>query len=110
MQYLNDQEKKALNYFTDKVKEALKENLILFKLFGSKARGDFDEESDIDVLVLVNERDWDLHYLVCSIANDISIDLEVFISPTILTLNEYNLNKEHGTAFSHAVEEEGIFV
>ena len=108
--YLTVVEGEGLGLFAARVREALGDNLTSLKLFGSKARGDFDAESDIDILVLVKSRDWDLHYRVCNIANDIALEYGINISPVIIAESEYDLNREHGTAFYESVEREGILV
>ena len=50
---LSENEKKAVALFI----ERLKQNFVLVKviLFGSKARGDYHEHSDVDLMVLVKE-------------------------------------------------------
>lgn len=47
--------KDTLREFVRRLKEAEGENLLRVVLFGSMARGDFDEESDTDVFVLLRE-------------------------------------------------------
>ena len=47
--------KDTLREFVRRLKEAEGENLLRVILFGSMARGDFDEESDTDVFVLLRE-------------------------------------------------------
>ena len=47
--------KDTLKEFVLRLKEAEGENLLRVVLFGSMARGDFDEESDTDVFVLLRE-------------------------------------------------------
>jgi predicted nucleotidyltransferase len=106
--YLSIEERKGVELFLSRVREYLKDELVLLKLFGSKARGDYAQESDIDILVVVNGRDWDLHYKVCSIANDVALEFGANISPVILTEKEFNLNRDHGTAFYESVEKEGV--
>lgn len=46
MDYLSKEEREALEKFTRGVKFLLGDNLLILKLFGSKARGDFSDESD----------------------------------------------------------------
>jgi predicted nucleotidyltransferase len=48
---LNEKEQQALKKFGMALKEALTDNFLEVKLFGSKARGDARKDSDIDVLV-----------------------------------------------------------
>ncbi len=49
--YLSDNERKALSELKEKINEKYPGTELI--LYGSKARGDFDEESDIDLLVLI---------------------------------------------------------
>jgi predicted nucleotidyltransferase len=50
---LSEKDAGALREFVAAVRRALGPNLIELRLFGSKARGDDDPESDIDVLVVL---------------------------------------------------------
>jgi predicted nucleotidyltransferase len=50
--FLSDNERKALSEFKEKINEKYPGTELI--LYGSKARGDFDEESDIDVLALID--------------------------------------------------------
>jgi len=43
---------KALNEFIERLKAQFSEKIEKIVLFGSYARGDYDEESDIDVLIV----------------------------------------------------------
>lgn len=52
-----EQLSKILNIVSNAAKEIFKENLREVVLFGSYARGDFDEESDIDVLIVADMDD-----------------------------------------------------
>ena len=56
---------RALPELEENILNELKESLLkrfpgrikLIRLFGSKARGDYDEESDTDLLIIVDEAD-----------------------------------------------------
>jgi len=67
--FLNQNEKKALDEFSSRVKSVLDINLFDLKLFGSKSTGKSGEESDIDVLVVVNHRDDEVLDVVSKPAN-----------------------------------------
>lgn len=53
-------EEKSLKRVTKRLKNLLGENLITVIAFGSRVTGDYYEESDFDVLVVVKERDYNL--------------------------------------------------
>jgi len=54
--YLNNKEKKVVESFVKELKEKLGDDIISLRLFGSKARGDFKEDSDVDIFILVKEK------------------------------------------------------
>lgn len=60
-------------------------------LFGSYARGDYDQNSDLDVMIVLDSYKsyWD--ELVCSaeLASDLSLEYEVTISRTIMTEEQW---------------------
>ncbi|MCL4533325.1 MAG: nucleotidyltransferase domain-containing protein [Deltaproteobacteria bacterium] len=51
--YLTFTEKKALTELKEKIKEKYPEAEII--LYGSKARGDYDENSDIDLMIIIKD-------------------------------------------------------
>ena len=55
---LSENEQLAVRKFRMRVEEELADNLIEMKLFGSKARGDAREGSDVDILVIISSDDW----------------------------------------------------
>lgn len=54
--HLPSHERAALKAFVDHLYKRYGEDLLRVVLFGSKARGDFDTESDLDILVVVRMR------------------------------------------------------
>jgi predicted nucleotidyltransferase len=52
---LNEIEKKAVDELIEKLKESYGENLVKVILYGSKARGDSTEDSDIDIMVVLSD-------------------------------------------------------
>jgi predicted nucleotidyltransferase len=57
---LTQQEEKALLEFKRKVLEAFPDKIVKVLLYGSKARGDCNANSDIDIIVITNVNDWRL--------------------------------------------------
>ena len=68
--------KDTLKEFVLRLKEAEGENLLRVVLFGSMARGDFDDESDTDVFVLLHKGDDSKKtYDIAKIAYDAAYDV-----------------------------------
>ena len=108
MNFLNPFEKKALNEFSIRVKSALSDNLIDLKFFGSKSTGKFHDESDIDVLIVVNERDENILDIVSDVLLDVELKYASRISPVVLSTAEFLKNQQHQTLFYHEITRDGV--
>jgi predicted nucleotidyltransferase len=93
-----------------KLKDALVRDfhLVELRLFGSKARGDSDAESDIDVLVVLEDYDWDTRMAVVDLCTDISIDNGVLLTPVLYSRAEYDSGLTKVTPFYQEVAREGV--
>lgn len=105
---ISKKDQEALKEFKRALKENLQENLLEVILFGSKARGDDREDSDIDVLVITAEDDWRLCDIACEIATDILLDGLILISPKVIGKKQYDHLCRLGTPFIKNVIREGI--
>ena len=79
--------KSVLNEITDKVvkaaKESLGDKLDKVILYGSYARGDFTDESDIDIMVIADVRLEDRHKvydMIWSVTGDMDLEYDVIVS------------------------------
>jgi predicted nucleotidyltransferase len=106
MDNLSDNERVALA----KLKEALSRDfrLVELRLFGSKARGDSHRESDMDVLIVLEDYDWETEKAIYDLCYDISVDHSVVIAPSLYSRAEFDSPLERATLFSQAVELEGV--
>ncbi len=64
--------KKLLEKFPGAIKNVL--------LYGSRARGDFERESDYDLIILIDKASKDLEERICALAWDIGFEHHVSIS------------------------------
>ena len=62
--------------------------LIDFKVYGSKARGDDDEFSDLDVFIEVARLDRNTRDLISEIAWEVSLEYSIVISPLVFSVDE----------------------
>ena len=79
---------RAVNKFADETKSAYGDKLNQIILFGSCARGDYDNESDIDVMVLLNVPAGDIEHERSRIADissqvDSDLDYDVLMAPVV---------------------------
>jgi len=106
--HLNKTEKKVVGSFVKELREKLGDEIISIRLFGSRVRGDFHEESDIDIFVLVKEKTPNTRGQASALAADYIFDYDIPLSAVLYDLFEYRKNKELGSFFFESVERKGI--
>lgn len=95
--------------------EAKKEFGSLLKaviLYGSCARGDFDSESDIDIMILLDINPDEIPLArkrMRPIANQLDLEYDCVISATFQSYSTFEYYKE-ASAFYHNIESEGIIL
>jgi predicted nucleotidyltransferase len=100
-------ERRAIEQFKNGVESLLGGNLVALRLFGSRARNEGTEESDLDVLVIVRQKTPQLCRRIVEVALDCDLAYDTNLAPTILTVDEYQRNREYQTPFYLNVEREG---
>ncbi len=83
LSHLAPNEQAATVEYVARIRSRFPEHVLAVMLFGSKARGDADAESDIDLLVLVDEESGEFRSNLWRIASDVSLDYDVVISARI---------------------------
>lgn len=79
-------------------------------LYGSYARGDFDQNSDIDIMILTDFNDEELkdyRMKIRDIACDIEEQYDVVISPIVRNIDKYNA-RTNVIPFYINVQKEGV--
>jgi len=107
---LSTEEKSALKSFKNLLKQILGKQLIELKLFGSKARGDDRPNSDMDVLIIVATDDWHIRDKVYDVATDVLLQMDVCISPKVISKNRFVQLCKESTSFIHNVSKDAITV
>lgn len=84
-----------INEFTNKVTNLLGDNVKQIILYGSYARGDFNENSDIDIMILTDLTDKrleDFFEKIVEIAYDIECDNNfiIHLSPLVKNIDRFN--------------------
>ena len=80
-----------MNEFIEKLRDKLGTHLVSVVLFGSCAREDWDESSDLDLLIIVEEYD-EIETILIDICVGIVMDYGVSIAPIIWDVEDLNAN------------------
>jgi predicted nucleotidyltransferase len=105
---LKSKDAAALEEFLRILRAALGKNLLETKLFGSKATGKDQPDSDIDVLVVVNRNGVETEDRVLDIAFDVNLKHDVYISPRVIDRLTLSDPVWSITPFLRAIAKEGI--
>lgn len=105
---LDEKEERAVKKFISSIKEKLKDQLLEAKIFGSKVRGDYCQDSDIDILIVLNERRKDLIDILYEELLDIELEYDSKISLTIFSQAEYQQNSDARTPFMESLANEAV--
>ncbi len=105
---LTEKEKTALLELKKSIEQKYK--LVVFKLFGSKVRGDFDSESDLDVLVVLEKLDWKTEIEIFELCFEVGLKYDLLFSPIVYAKDEYESSLNKITPFYLSVEKEGIAI
>lgn len=95
---------------SNKAKDLFNTKLDSVILYGSYARGDFDQESDIDILVIIDCSESELkniRFMLSECASDLSLENDVTISVLIVDLYSFNRYKAV-LPFYENIEREGL--
>ena len=77
-------------------------------IFGSKARGSSNEDSDLDVLVIIHEGDWKTKKSVAEPGYMLAIGTEVVPSLIVLTAEEWIYHQDYEAPFWQTIRRDGI--
>lgn len=103
-QYLHYYEEKFLNELIEKI-ESFYPTVQKIILYGSKARGDFLENSDIDLLFIVKTPlDKKVKFAIYDLISDLEIKYNVLASSVFVSEKEF---KNRKTSFLKNVKKEG---
>ena len=107
LRHLSDKEQKATADFFSRLAN---ENIfpVSVILFGSKARGDYDAESDIDLLLVLPDVSLSLRDHVRDIAADVSLDYSTYLSTRVWSKAYFEEQARIKTSLFQEVRKDGV--
>jgi uncharacterized protein len=105
---LTDLESAALDEYVQRLRARLGAAVVGLRLFGSKARGDSREDSDIDVAVLVQGDRLAAEDVAIDVAFEVNLEHDVYISPRVIPADVLEHPVWRITHFVQALETEGV--
>ena len=108
LEHLTGDEKKAVAEIRERVNSLVGSRLKGLYVFGSKARGDYDAESDVDLAILVDDLDKPMKRRIIDIVVEVETRYIVVISSLVLSWKEFSHLLERERRLALDIEKEGI--
>jgi len=105
---MNSLEKNVLDTFKLLLIKRIKLHYLV--LFGSRARGDADQDSDMDVLVVVDELTKKVENYISDCAWEACFEHGIVMVPIVFSADEWNSGPERSSLLAEAVKLEGISI
>jgi predicted nucleotidyltransferase len=105
---LETNECEAIHAYVTCIERQFPDQLLDVVLFGSKARGDAAEESDIDLLVLMDEENDVVRAELWRIASDVSLEYDVVLSVRVYGRARWDESRRIRLPLYRAIVDDGI--
>ena len=106
--YLEEQERSAVQAFAARLNDFLGEELCHLWLFGSKARGDFNADSDVDVLIVLHNLNPERRGIIRRMAARISLEFDTLLNTHILDKAHWDNLVQHEDTLWREIQRDGI--
>ncbi len=106
--WLSPVELSTLENYVQEIRSMYGSRIHQIILFGSRVRGEGNEESDIDVAVIITAEDPLLRRQIYDIATELWLKSEIKISPLVFSAEEYQLYLKMGRRIVVTIRDEGI--
>lgn len=102
--------RKALERIRDRLRERFPERVLYIYAFGSRVRGDHGEWSDLDVLIIVKDKDVEIEKEIIDIISEEELETGIPFAPIIKDIELFEKEKGLKTPFYQDIMKEGISI
>lgn len=106
--HLSTSEQKAIHALVSGLQAHHGHDIYKLLLFGSKARGDSNPDSDIDVLVITSHKAWPLQSKILRLGARVSLEHDVLFSLCPIDQENWNSMSQAQHTLYRAIENEGL--
>lgn len=107
---LTSKEEKVIRSFKEKIKSEFKEAILQVMVFGSKAREDAKENSDIDIIVFTCLEDWRECDKIREIGYELDEEIDYRLSIQVLPKSHIDYLLKNNFQFIRNIENEGVII
>ncbi len=101
-------EKNALRKLKDSLNKLLDDRIVGLCLYGSRARGDYDKESDIDIAIIIRGLTKELKNQIFDMIADIELKYLTPLSTLVLSEENFEFLKKKERRIALDIEREGV--
>lgn len=109
-EFLQPYERTGIQALVNRLAAALGSNLVGVWLFGSKARGDFDEDSDIDLLVILARLTPPIRWQIRELAADCSLEYDLLINTHLLDSKRWAAHVYYASTLWREITRDGVIL
>ena len=105
---LSENEKLIVGQFSEKIRRLFSGEIVAVLIYGSKARGDDNPDSDIDLLVLTEFDDWRKADQIRSLGYEMDWSIGARLSIQVISKQHYAMLKNNRFEFASNVEKDAV--
>lgn len=107
---LTVREKKAIEKFTQALKDKFPDEISKVIIFGSKARGNSRKRSDIDILVIIAQDDWRIGDKIREVGYESDESIDYKFSIQVIPESHIKYLEDHDFQFARNIEKDGVVI
>ncbi len=106
--HLTERERQIVTEFVRRLHQQFEEQLLSAVLFGSRARGDAEPDSDMDLLVVLRQLNHETRKAVRYLAADLWLTHDVYLSTRVYSAAEWARLQDMNTLLYRNIRRDGI--